>query len=178
MIAWSPKNGASATQLRSPTPKAPPKANVTNPVEDSPTRSCVPARKPFRIVGAGRAKPYSSLGGAAHWTEVFGGRCHLLLQSTSQGASLWARRRQPRDKAEAVRSAGASSKEIIAQSINSEGSHWSGSKPRVSSILRLKFRRASSAASKSSPVTAASFTNAERSVGWHMFVVVVGAFSR
>ena len=57
VIAWSPKKGASATQERSPTPNAPPKANVTKPVEDSPTRSCVPARKPFRIVGAGLARP-------------------------------------------------------------------------------------------------------------------------
>ena len=88
VIAWSPKKGASATQERSPTPKAPPKAKVTKPVEDSPTRSCVPARNPFRIVGAGLASPYSNRGGAAHWTEVFGGRCHLLLQSTSQGVSL------------------------------------------------------------------------------------------
>ena len=36
-------------------------------------------------------------------------------------------------------------------------------------MRRLKFRSASSAASKSSPVTAASLTRAERSVGWHMF---------
>ena len=57
VIAWSPKKGASATQLRSPTPKAPPKARVTKPDLDSPTLSWVPARKPLRIVGAGLAKP-------------------------------------------------------------------------------------------------------------------------
>ena len=108
---------------------------------------------------------------------MFGGRCHLLRHNTNQGASAWARRRQPRDKAEATRKAGASNNETIAQSINSEGSHWSGSNPRVSSMRRLKFRRASSAASKSSPVTAASLTSAESSVGWHMFLSWSGRVS-